>query len=219
MPTFSAVSIRGCPRIDSRIRGSGDENRPFIRYQSIRGAKRTRADRIVQPDLSNKLIELIPRMRRFAAGLCGNADAGDELVQTACERLLLNQAKLRADTKLDSWLYRVIRNLHIDAIRAQSARDRNLQEVGRVAELRLVKNDDMEVGAHLDEVVTAMQQLSEEHRSVLMLVAVEGMSYKEAAEVLDVPIGTVTSRLVRARSALMKRLDDEHAEGVQGAGQ
>ena len=63
-----------------------------------------------------------------------------------------------------------------------------------------------------------MQQLTEEHRSVLMLVAVEGLSYREAAEVLEVPIGTVTSRLVRARGALMKRLEDGHADGVLGAG-
>jgi len=174
--------------------------------------------RNVQPDLSEKLIELIPRMRRFAAGLSGTTDAGDELVQAACERLLLNQAKLRPDTRLDSWLFRVIRNLHIDAIRAQSARDRNLREVSRVAELRLVKSDSMENGAHLDEVADTMQQLSEEHRSVLMLICVEGLSYREAAEVLDVPIGTVTSRLVRARSALMKRLDNGHADSVLGAG-
>ena len=171
----------------------------------------------MQPDLSEKLIELIPRMRRFAAGLSGSTDSGDELVQAACERLLLNQAKLRPDTKLDSWLFRVIRNLHIDAIRAQSARERNMREVGHVAELHLVTSNPMEVGAHLDEVTSAMQQLSEEHRAVLMLICVEGLSYKEAAEVLGVPTGTVTSRLVRARSALMKRLDNGHADGMLGA--
>ncbi len=172
----------------------------------------------MQPDLSEKLIELIPRMRRFAAGLSGSTDSGDELVQAACERLLRNQAKLRPDTRLDSWLFRVIRNLHIDAIRAQSARERNLREVGHVAELRLVTNNGMEDVAHLDEVAGAMQQLSEEHRSVLMLICVEGLSYKEAAAVLEIPMGTVTSRLVRARSALMTILDDEHADGMLGAG-
>ena len=101
---------------------------------------------------------------------------------------------------------------------AQSARERNLREVGRVAELHLASTNPMEVGAHLDDVTSAMQQLSEEHRAVLMLICVEGLSYKEAAEVLGVPTGTVTSRLVRARSALMKRLDNGHADGMLGAG-
>ena len=82
----------------------------------------------------------------------------------------------------------------------------------------VVKSDSMEEGAHLDEVAGAMQELSEEHRSVLMLICVEGLSYKEAAEVLDIPMGTVTSRLVRARGALMKKLDDGHADGMLGAG-
>lgn len=172
----------------------------------------------MQPDLSEKLIELIPRMRRFAAGLSGSTDSGDDLVQAACERLLLSQTKLRPDTRLDSWLYRVIRNLHIDAIRAQSARDRSMREVSHVAELHLAVGSDLEQQAQLDEVASAMQALSEEHCSVLMLICVEGLSYKEAADVLDIPIGTVTSRLVRARGALMKKLHDEHADSMLGAG-
>ena len=114
-------------------------------------------------------------------------------------------------------MFRVIRNLHIDAIRAHSARDRNLREVSCVAELHPVRNDGMEDEAQLDEVADAMQQLSEEHRSVLMLIAVEGLSYKEAAEVLNVPMGTVTSRLVRARSALAKKLDDGYSESKLSA--
>ena len=112
----------------------------------------------------------------------------------------------------------MIRNLHIDAIRANSARERNLREVGYVAELRLVTSNGLEDDAHLDDVAKAMQQLSEEHRAVLMLICVEGLSYKEAAAVLEVPTGTVTSRLVRARNALMKILDDGHADGMLGAG-
>ena len=90
---------------------------------------------MVQPDLTEQLIELIPRMRRFATGLSGSTAWGDDLVQTACERLLLRKDSLKADTRLDSWMYQVIRNLHIDGIRAQSVRDRNAEEVKHVADL------------------------------------------------------------------------------------
>lgn len=167
-------------------------------------------------DLSEQLIDLIPRLRRFAAGLSGSTDLGDELVQLACERLLNNQSQLRADTRLDSWLYRVIRNLHIDGIRAQAVRDRSAEEIRRVAQLHVVNSDTMDNQLRLGEVEAAMQRLSEEHRSALMLICVEGMSYKEAANVLQVPMGTVTSRLVRARKALVAELDGESMEHDQG---
>ena len=171
----------------------------------------------MQQDLSKNLIELIPRMRRFATGLSGSTDLGDELVQAACERLLRNQSRLRPDTRLDSWLYRVIRNLHIDGIRAQAARERNLREVGHVAELHVVTGNSLDDRVHVGEVERAMRQLSDEHRAVLMLVCVEGLSYRETAEVLEVPMGTVTSRLVRARGALMAKLEDGRKEDLCGA--
>jgi len=166
----------------------------------------------VQPDLSEQLVELIPRMRRFAAGLSGNADRGDELVQAACERLLRNKDRLRADTRLDSWLYQVIRNLHVDGIRAQSVRDRSAQEMRQTAELHVVTSTSMESHMMLHELEAAMEELSEEHRAVLMLICVEGLSYKEAANVLQVPIGTVTSRLIRARKALIANLGSKNGD-------
>ncbi|MDJ0738444.1 MAG: RNA polymerase sigma factor [Gammaproteobacteria bacterium] len=171
----------------------------------------------MRQDLSEKLVELIPRMRRFAAGLTGSTDAGDELVQGACERLLRNRDKLRPDTQLDRWLYRVIRNLHVDGIRAHATRDRHLQEIGRTAELHLVTNNTLEDRVHVSEVDRAMRQLSDEHRAVLMLIAVEGLTYREAAGVLDVPIGTVTSRLARARGALMDKLQAGRDDDPVGA--
>lgn len=178
---------------------------------------RISAEHMVQPDLTEQLIELIPRMRRFATGLSGSSAWGDDLVQTACERLLLRKDSLKADTRLDSWMYQVIRNLHIDGIRAQSVRDRNAEEVKQVADLRLVSTDPMDNHMRLSEVQEAMQQLSEEHRSALMLICVEGLSYKEAAEVLQVPMGTVTSRLVRARKALVDTLGGESGKLGLGA--
>ncbi|MBT8429322.1 MAG: sigma-70 family RNA polymerase sigma factor [Gammaproteobacteria bacterium] len=167
---------------------------------------------MVQPDLTEQLIELIPRMRRFATGLSGSTAWGDDLVQAACERLLQRKDALQPDSRLDSWLYQVIRNLHIDGIRAQSVRDRNADEIKLVADLRPVSTDPMQAHIRLGEVNDAMQLLSEEHRSALMLICVEGLSYKEAAEVLQVPMGTVTSRLVRARKSLIEKLGGESFE-------
>jgi len=103
-------------------------------------------------------------------------------------------------------MYRVIRNLHVDGIRAQSIRDRSSQEMRQTAELRVATSGSMENHMVLHEVQAAMQQLSEEHRAALMLICVEGLSYKEAANVLQVPIGTVTSRLIRARKALIAQM-------------
>lgn len=170
------------------------------------------AEDMVQPDLTEQLIELIPRMRRFATGLSGSTAWGDDLVQAACERLLRRKDSLAPDTRLDSWMYQVIRNLHIDGIRSQSVRDRSADEVRVLADLRPVSTDPMQEHMRLSEVQQAMQMLSEEHRSALMLICVEGLSYKEAAEVLQVPMGTVTSRLVRARKSLVDKLGGEDTE-------
>lgn len=167
----------------------------------------------VSIDLNRQLIELLPRLRRFACGLAGSSDRGDELVQLACERLLKHYERLRPDSHLDSWLYQVIRNLHIDGIRSESARTRNVQQLRMVSEIQTRGGDDPENQLRLYEVDAAMQRLSVDHRTVLMLVCVEGLSYREAANVLEVPIGTVTSRLIRARKALLQSM----AEDVDGS--
>ncbi len=159
-------------------------------------------------DLGEQLKELIPRMRRFACGLAGSIDSGDDLVQAACERLLNHHARLRPDTRLDSWMYQVIRNLHIDGIRSQAVKQRGAETIRQ--NLVLVGGSESNLDNHLElhEVQDAMRKLPEEQRAALMLVCVEGFSYKEAAEVLGVPMGTVTSRLVRGRSALIALMED-----------
>lgn len=166
----------------------------------------------MRTDLSKQLTELIPRLRRFASGLTGSTDRGDDLVQAACERLLAHHDRLRPDTHLVSWMYRVIRNLHVDTVRAQSVRDRSAQQIRLDSNSQPNGYNGLDDHLHLHDVNRAMQQLPEEQRSALMLVCVEGLSYKEAAEVLEVPMGTVTSRLVRGRKALIALLDHEDAQ-------
>lgn len=166
----------------------------------------------VQSDLTEQLTELIPRLRRFASGLAGSVDHGDELVQAACERLLHHHQRLRPGSRLDSWMYRVIRNLHVDGIRAQAVRDRSAQHLRLAGEMEQAQVGGLESELHLHDVHDAMQRLPEEQRSALMLVCVEGLSYKEAAEVMDIPMGTVTSRLIRGRKALIALMEQPDPE-------
>ena len=163
----------------------------------------------MRTDLTQQLIELIPRMRRFACGLSGERDRDDELVQAACERLLKHQHRLQPDTRLDSWLYRVIRNLHLDSLRSASVQDRGVEQMRQVADVSARNADSLEGEMALHEIQRGMAALSEEHRTVLMLVCVEGLSYRETADILQVPMGTVTSRLVRARKALIEQLGED----------
>jgi RNA polymerase sigma-70 factor (ECF subfamily) len=145
-------------------------------------------------------------MRRFARGLTGSAVEADDLVQAACERALTRAHQFQAGTRFDSWMFRIVQTIWIDQLRARDVRREEAEEAGarvgtdepaRRAEARLA----------LEEVRTALQQLPPEQRAALLLVTVDGLSYKEAAEVAEVPVGTIMSRLARARVALQARLD------------
>lgn len=162
-------------------------------------------------EIRQEIAGLVPRLRRFAYALCGNRDEGDDLVQTACVKALSRLEQYQPGTRLDSWMFRIVQTSHIDAIRARKHRSSfNEQEDpdlisdhGRGAALN-------EHRILLGRVRTAMSGLPEDQRAVLALVAIEGYSYKEAASILKAPIGTVMSRLARARTRLLPLL----AEGT-----
>jgi RNA polymerase sigma-70 factor (ECF subfamily) len=156
--------------------------------------------------VSDQLIAVLPRMRRFARGLTGSAVEADDLVQSACERALSRAHQYQEGTRFDSWMFRIVQTIWIDQLRSQNIRREDAEEAGlhvgtdepgRRAEARLA----------LDEVRIALRQLPPEQRSALLLVTVDGLSYKEAAEVAEVPVGTIMSRLARARVALQAKLD------------
>lgn len=157
--------------------------------------------------LRAELIQLLPRLRSFARSLTGAADQADDLVQTGIEKALRNLDSYTPGTRLDAWMFRILRNAWIDTVRAR----RNTAEYD-VDLAEAVAGEDgratTEARLHLAEVRRAMDQLPEEQRSVLMLVCVEGMRYREVAQALDIPQGTVMSRLSRARLALAERLKD-----------
>ncbi len=150
-------------------------------------------------EVSEQLVALLPRLRRFARTLARNPHDADDVVQLALERALTRIGQWRPDTKLESWMFGIIRNAWIDEVRARKRHDAVLapEELGEhVGET----TTDAEI--HRMALEAALSQLPEEQRSAVALVLIEGLSYKEAAEAMDVPIGTLTSRLARGRDAL-----------------
>jgi RNA polymerase sigma-70 factor (ECF subfamily) len=156
--------------------------------------------------ISDQLIAVLPRMRRFARGLTGSAVEADDLVQAACERALSRAHQFQEGTRFDSWMFRIVQTIWIDQLRSRDTRREEAEdagvhigtdEPGRRAEARLA----------LQEVRTALKSLPPEQRAALLLVTVDGLSYKEAAEAANVPVGTIMSRLARARIALQAQLD------------
>jgi RNA polymerase sigma-70 factor, ECF subfamily len=154
-------------------------------------------------DLGERIVALLPRLRRFARTLTGNVQDADDLVQIAIERALSRSEQLRPDSPLSSWLFGILRNAWIDEARARTRRNRVFapEEMGES-----VADPAGHQHADVISVQVAMARLPEEQREVIGLVLVEGLSYKEAAQIMNVPVGTVTSRLARGRDALQAML-------------
>lgn len=154
------------------------------------------------------LLALLPRLRRFAMSLSRDAADGDDLCQAAVERALKSRGQWQPGTRLDSWMFRIMRNLWIDEVRTRGRRDRTFapEEAGAAV------GDDgdrrIEMAVEISDVGRAMDRLPPEQREAIALVLVEGFAYREAAEILDIPMGTLTSRLVRGREALMRELGE-----------
>jgi len=153
------------------------------------------------------MLALLPRLRRFAYGLTGSVDRGDDLVQATCERAIRSIDTWRAGTRLDSWMYRIARNQFLNQVRAAKVRGQHLEIADIDRNLHTDGAGAMEAHLTLAAVRRVAARLPEEQRTILVLVCVEGLSYGEVAEILDLPIGTVTSRLARARMALKEALD------------
>jgi len=152
----------------------------------------------------DEIAGLVPRLRRFAHALCGDREQGDDLVQAACLKALTRLDQYRPGTRLDSWMFRIVHTGFLDEARRRSRRATEpdaeavalASDGGRAADRPAHR-------LQLDRVRAAMAALPADQRAVLALVAIEGCSYRETAETLDIPIGTVMSRLARARATLM----------------
>lgn len=152
------------------------------------------------------LVALLPRLRRFAASLTGNAEEANDLVQAACERALKAQEQWQEGTRLDAWVFRIIRNLWIDQIRKRKAEGptTDIEAAFEVSgdDGRRVTDARLAIGA----VEAELARMPAEQREVILLVCYEQLSYREAADRLGIPIGTVMSRLARGRQALVTAL-------------
>lgn len=151
----------------------------------------------------DQLAALLPRLRRFARALSRDAADADDLTQATIERALRSKAQWEPGTRLASWCYRIMRNLWIDTARARSrkaAKEAPEEEGLNVGE---DPRPGIEATVDLHRVMAAMERLPDEQREVVALILVEGFGYREASELLGLPIGTVSSRLVRGRTALL----------------
>jgi len=146
---------------------------------------------------ARSLVALIPRLRRYARALVGDRATADDLVQDTLERAWTKLHLFRQGTDLRAWLFTVMHNVHVNRIRAARQTDALDEEMPELAQ-RAVQGDALMV-RDLERAIAALPAVQ---REVLLLVALEDLSYEETARVLGIPIGTVMSRLARAREKL-----------------
>lgn len=170
-------------------------------------------------EFREQLVALLPRLRRFSYALARDHDASSDLLQETCMRALTKFDLWEEGTRLDSWLFRMMQNLWLDRIRSER-RAGDAIEVEEIAELPGEDGRDVvEAKLELDVVMTAMTRLKPDHRVIIALACIDGMSYREVADVLDLPMGTVMSRLSRARLELHRFLGSSSAAHVRGQGE
>ena len=155
-------------------------------------------------DLPGLLPDILPRLWNFALRITGDRHDAEDLVQRACVRALERPHQLQPGTSALSWMFSIVHTTWINEVRARSVRSRTsidwddvLLETVADPAARTPETDIMH-----GQIVDAVERLPEAQRVVMLLVAVEGLGYREAAEVLDVPVGTVMSRLARARQSI-----------------
>jgi RNA polymerase sigma-70 factor (ECF subfamily) len=154
-------------------------------------------------EVRERIIAALPRLRRFGRTLTRDVHDADDVVQLTIERALMRHDQWNVEMRFESWLFGIMRNAWIDEVRARKRRSdvfapeqagENVGEASHEAQVTAMS------------VEKAMAALPEEQREVIALVLVEGLAYREAADALDLPIGTVTSRLARGREALQTLL-------------
>ena len=150
----------------------------------------------LSPSFEDQLGTLLPRLRRFAHTLSRDPADADDLTQATIERALRSKAQWQPGTRLDSWAYRIMRNLWIDTARARS---RKARVEAPPEEAELVGEDPR----------AAMERLPDDQREVVALILIEGFGYREVCEMLDLPMGTVSSRLVRGRTRLLAMVGEQ----------
>jgi RNA polymerase sigma-70 factor (ECF subfamily) len=152
---------------------------------------------------SRAIIAELPRLRRYARAMLGDRAAADDLVQDTLERAWSRFAQWRAGSDLRAWLYGIMHNLRVDQLRRGSLPTHSLDDDANEVPTRATQSDRLEV----IDLESALRQLPDDQREVLLLVGLEEMSYAEIAAALGIPIGTVMSRLSRGRERLRQIME------------
>ena len=156
-------------------------------------------------DFHHRLEREIPRLRRYARALTRNAVRADDLVQETLVRALHKEHLWQRGTDLRAWLFTIMHNQNVNEIR-RAIRDDATVDLENCSAI-LIARTDPTASRQLRELDHALAQLPEEQRQVILLVGLEGVSYEDAAAILDVPIGTIRSRLSRGRESLRKLME------------
>lgn len=152
--------------------------------------------------VEQRMVELLPRLRRFCLALSRSPDDGDDLAQATFERALKNLAGWQEGTGLDSWMFKIAQNIWIDGARARKVRGTPVGMDALESHAGGDMRQEMVNRALVERTRQAMDRLPDDQRILVASVLIDGMAYKEAADMLDIPIGTVMSRVARARRAL-----------------
>ena len=156
----------------------------------------------------SELAAVWPRLKRFAYALARDSADADDLAQMAAEKAFKSFGQFHSGTRFDSWIFRICRTVWIDTIRSRSRRGAHEASPEAAESLGHDPTSATEAAIDLGKAMAAMQRLPEEQREVVALILIDGFGYREAAEILDQPIGTVSSRLVRGRQALLAMLGE-----------
>jgi len=164
-------------------------------------------------DTRQAVIAEIPKLRRFARALSGDPAMADDLVQDCLERALGRLHLWRENTNMRAWLFTILRNLHLNQLRHNARRPREapLDEMGDSTGSVAPSQVD---GVALRDLNNALSKLSDEHREVVLLIGLEGMTYQETAEIVGIPLGTVMSRLSRGREMLAHLMDEQEQTDI-----
>ncbi|WP_337269444.1 RNA polymerase sigma factor [Oryzifoliimicrobium ureilyticus] len=156
-------------------------------------------------DLLLQIEPMIPALRRYARGLLGHHDTADDIVQDCLEKVVLHWGRRRGENPR-SWVFAILHNLAVNRLR-QDARRGGGVPIDDAPESASAREATQEDSVYQNQVMAAIERLPPDHRSILLLVSVEDLSYAEVAKVLDIPLGTVMSRLSRAREQLRTILE------------
>jgi RNA polymerase sigma-70 factor (ECF subfamily) len=161
----------------------------------------------------HRLIEQqIPRLRRYARALTRNRERADDLVQDTLSRALVKEQFWQPGTNLRAWLFTIMHNQNVNNVRLAVVRESRMVDMEQLSPMPATT--DPTASRQMFELERALAQLPVEQRQVILLVGLEGMSYEDAAGILNVPVGTVRSRLSRGRDILRKLLDMEGRPSV-----